>query len=1587
MPVTWQARPVFVSSTFLDMHAERDHLRAHVFPELEERLQAHNAHLEWVDLRLGIVAAADADESATEAQVLKVCLDEVQRCRPFLLVLLGERYGWVPPSERFADAVREAGVHEGLAPCSVTELEIEAGVMQPPTLGSSPPPAAPLRSSFADMLRRLFAPATPHGPPIPHGPSPPATRCLFYLRAPLANERMSPQQAAQYVDAPGSPGAQRMGALRQRIEAAFPGRVRYYRATWDAEHQRVSGLEAFGHRVLEDLWAQLAEHIPQAAPAASWADAERQALEAFAADRARDFVGRERTLSHLMHVATSRDEPIGEPGHIARGACLTGAPGSGKSALWCALRRQLMQGDVFVLAHAVGASPASTLLDNMLRRFVDEMQVALSLPPGDDAASTASALQERFTALLAKLTARRRVVVLVDGADQFEDTTRARLHTWLPRPWPANARLIATAAPGDSAQALATHPGLRTTALPPLDTGEARLIAKAISARYHRTLEPDVVAALLDVPAAEGPASGNALWLVNATEEVNLLDADDFERAGRSTVGTPAQRLRALLLDRVGELPGDVAALYGLSFAKAQELFGAPMTRSFVGLIALSRDGWRESDLRALVPRLAGQPWDGLRFAALRRHFRGQLEQRTRASQWEFRHAQMRQAALALLDSAGVAVGAWHAAIADHLLALDAGDALRAGQTMHHLLAARNWARAASYVSDAAIDAEALDAASVALAAAMPSNASTSGAGAIDADVIDQLLDAASADEDLQLRLARRLLFDLEDHLDGRATLAVRMALLDRVEPVVRRAAGRTPPAADAVRDLAICGLRRGRLTEEMGDVAGAITAMREALTVLAPLRDAHPGIVALGWRDLGNLLFFAGRHDLALQALQQAVACDERALAAQPAHPEHQASLAQSHERMGRVLMNSGQREAALDTYARSGQILQALLEQQPRNLAWRDALARSLEGVAEAAAASGRRADALDACDRALAVMQQLAADEPELTWVQSGLALSHERLGDEQLAVGDWPQAQASCEQSLAIRERLAATDPADAALQRHIANSLERLASCFDAQGDGARAQKLQERALAILRPLVAGDPGNLDWRLGLANLLMHQGDRLAAQERRDDALAAYREALEHCAQLAPAAPDERRVKRLLGACELKMGDALDDLGRSDEALACYRRVLDLRQALSATDPGNAGWRDDVAVAHNRIGRVLAARGERDEALAAYQQALALASPLADANPGDAMRQFNIGILHGCIGELLDPTQPVEALREYQAQAGIVDTLADGGPMWQGAARRCHERLREFTQHNEATLGVPGRMARAHSLTRIGALHAAQDSTGAARQAYGEALVVLHALADDEAKDGARLPMDAALPQALMRVYAAIGDLHVAAGEGEAAVAARQQQVRFAEAVAACEPGDSDVDPELSWAYNQLASLLQQLGQIPQALGMWQRDLELDRRRVAAAPDDSERAWDLSISLNHVGDALLAMEQAGAALPLYRESLALRDRLCPSRPADTEWHRARIVGINRVTKTLTALARHEEALAECDRAIQAAGKLAAGQPDRPDWQEGLAQCHVRRAEVLSALGRHDDAEADLQRAQALVAGLRDAREEER
>jgi telomerase protein component 1 len=125
---------VFVSSTFQDMHHERDILTRAIFPRLRERFQIHDVALFEVDLRWGITR-----ELAESRGTLRLCLDEVDACRPLFFCMLGEYYGTSASAQEMQTLNAAWITALGYStPPSMTELEIRQALVTPRTHGIDP---------------------------------------------------------------------------------------------------------------------------------------------------------------------------------------------------------------------------------------------------------------------------------------------------------------------------------------------------------------------------------------------------------------------------------------------------------------------------------------------------------------------------------------------------------------------------------------------------------------------------------------------------------------------------------------------------------------------------------------------------------------------------------------------------------------------------------------------------------------------------------------------------------------------------------------------------------------------------------------------------------------------------------------------------------------------------------------------------------------------------------------------------------------------------------------------------------------------------------------------------------------------------------------------------------------------------------------------------------------------------------------------------------------------------------------------------------------------------------------------------------
>jgi len=97
---------LFISSTFSDLQEERNILQNEVFPYIKTFCKSYGYNFEPIDLRWGVSNEAGLDHKAME-----ICINEVEKVfnypRPNFLIMLGNRYGWIPSPAEIEDKYYE----------------------------------------------------------------------------------------------------------------------------------------------------------------------------------------------------------------------------------------------------------------------------------------------------------------------------------------------------------------------------------------------------------------------------------------------------------------------------------------------------------------------------------------------------------------------------------------------------------------------------------------------------------------------------------------------------------------------------------------------------------------------------------------------------------------------------------------------------------------------------------------------------------------------------------------------------------------------------------------------------------------------------------------------------------------------------------------------------------------------------------------------------------------------------------------------------------------------------------------------------------------------------------------------------------------------------------------------------------------------------------------------------------------------------------------------------------------------------------------------------------------------------------------
>jgi serine/threonine protein kinase/tetratricopeptide (TPR) repeat protein len=353
----------------------------------------------------------------------------------------------------------------------------------------------------------------------------------------------------------------------------------------------------------------------------------------------------------------------------------------------------------------------------------------------------------------------------------------------------------------------------------------------------------------------------------------------------------------------------------------------------------------------------------------------------------------------------------------------------------------------------------------------------------------------------------------------------VRRELLAEMLPYYRDFARETAHDPDLQTDLALTYSKIGHLSEQLGDLAGAEQAYRDAQLILQPLANAPAGSaeqrrqLAVCTNNLGQALLKSGEVELARGELEQALALQQVLAKDSSLAPSVRPELAATLGNLALLSSQQGDKQRAAEHYQAAIDIQESLRAAAPRDPANRAQLAASYNNLS-ALSMPGQPAQSRPWVERALSLQLELVREFPTRRDYQCDLATSFNNLGSIHSKLKNWADAELCLRDAITIQRRLALAAPLVTSYQRDWAGSLNNLGLVQLSAARLAESEASLREALAIQQDLALSIPK--DWSLhsglgGIHNnlgMLQRQTDQLeAASESFERAIAAQRVAFE------------------------------------------------------------------------------------------------------------------------------------------------------------------------------------------------------------------------------------------------------------------------------------------------------------------------------------------------------------------------------------------------------------------------------------------------------------------------------------------
>lgn len=524
---------IFISSSFRDMQYERDAIRYLALPKINEYLREnYGQETSIVDLRWGI-DTSDIDEESGMKKIVRTCLYEIEGCKPFMIVLLGDRYGTsIEPREYISGF--DCSRYESIG---VTELEVR----------------------YALNLAKQGK-----------------MHVLFYFRDMDYSTVDDSVKKSVFFDAEQREEKQlKLLALKNELINLFPANCRSYPASWDPKNRKMIGMSELSDLIFSDITMCVRKELGEPHKTPILID------DAFAKSKRLSFVGRQADLSAIDVFLGDKTKDI---------AIMYGSMGTGKSSLIANLEK--LQTKCEVISVFCGQGNSSDTAIGIVRNIVSRLyQIMDKAKEAEDVSSWSfNEWHEEMDRLIGMYISNHDLLVIaIDAVDQMVQDLGTRKLLFLPYSHNGKVKVILTAV--DDYKFEESLPSLEKATYLHLSSpsnGEIERVVDGIWLKYGKPSVSEVIKTSL----LKKPLAGNYLYVNLMLARLMFIGKEVFDNKdnGSKHIVSSIKKVIDLFPDALDAAAAELLNTMGRTV-------NPELSELVFDFLRLSRNGLRATDL------------------------------------------------------------------------------------------------------------------------------------------------------------------------------------------------------------------------------------------------------------------------------------------------------------------------------------------------------------------------------------------------------------------------------------------------------------------------------------------------------------------------------------------------------------------------------------------------------------------------------------------------------------------------------------------------------------------------------------------------------------------------------------------------------------------------------------------------------------------------------------------------------------------------------------------------------------------------------------------------------------------------------